>query len=224
MSNREEEEFYRQKYLKYKAKYLEAKNQIEGGATFSLDFCAKSSKYIYFFDSSLFSEGNNKELDFLKDERQANYKALSSERKGCDFDKKLFTFTGGKRGMCGYIELRSKNFIKSMSKGIKNWLTGSKTGNTVENNAHINIILGKSDYEKLNPSLQTNILDDKNNIIKEKLITLLTDINKVITDENNFKEDPKHVFVNGWNYIIMDFPLGFANGGFIDKLETYSST
>jgi hypothetical protein len=31
MSNRQEEEFYRQKYLKYKAKYLEAKNEVEGG-------------------------------------------------------------------------------------------------------------------------------------------------------------------------------------------------
>jgi hypothetical protein len=31
MSNREEEEFYKQKYLKYKAKYLEAKNKLEGG-------------------------------------------------------------------------------------------------------------------------------------------------------------------------------------------------
>jgi hypothetical protein len=31
MNNREEEEFYKQKYLKYKAKYLEAKNKIEGG-------------------------------------------------------------------------------------------------------------------------------------------------------------------------------------------------
>jgi hypothetical protein len=31
MSNREEEEFYKQKYLKYKAKYLEAKNEIGGG-------------------------------------------------------------------------------------------------------------------------------------------------------------------------------------------------
>ena len=31
MSNHEEEEFYKQKYLKYKAKYLEAKNKLEGG-------------------------------------------------------------------------------------------------------------------------------------------------------------------------------------------------
>ena len=30
MNNREEE-FYKQKYLKYKAKYLEAKNEVEGG-------------------------------------------------------------------------------------------------------------------------------------------------------------------------------------------------
>jgi hypothetical protein len=29
--NNTEEEFYRQKYLKYKAKYLEAKNKLEGG-------------------------------------------------------------------------------------------------------------------------------------------------------------------------------------------------
>ena len=35
MSNREEEEFYRQKYLKYKAKYLEAKNLVEGGKPIS---------------------------------------------------------------------------------------------------------------------------------------------------------------------------------------------
>jgi hypothetical protein len=29
--NNQQNEFYRQKYLKYKAKYLEAKNQVEGG-------------------------------------------------------------------------------------------------------------------------------------------------------------------------------------------------
>lgn len=33
MSNLEEEEFYRQKYLKYKAKYLEAKKQMAGQPT-----------------------------------------------------------------------------------------------------------------------------------------------------------------------------------------------
>lgn len=221
MSNREEEEFYRQKYLKYKTKYLEAKNEIEGGVQLpSLDFCQKRSFYIYFFDSSLFTDGTAGKLDFLKDANETKYKELSNERKGCDFDTKLFNYTG--RGMCGYIELRSKNLIKSLSKGIKNWFSQSKTGNAVENNAHVNIILGKSDYEKLSPSLKTNILDDKDKIIDEKLKTLLTEINTVITTEDNFKEQPKHVFDKGWKYIIMDFPIAFSSGSFIGKLETYS--
>jgi len=33
--NNQQNEFYRQKYLKYKAKYLEAKNKVEGGKPFS---------------------------------------------------------------------------------------------------------------------------------------------------------------------------------------------
>ena len=47
MSDLEEEEFYKQKYLKYKAKYLEArKNEIGGG------------KYVYFliFPQSLMND------------------------------------------------------------------------------------------------------------------------------------------------------------------------
>jgi hypothetical protein len=42
MNSREEQEVYKQKYLKYKIKYLEAKNNLEGGM--------KCGKYIYFLN------------------------------------------------------------------------------------------------------------------------------------------------------------------------------
>jgi hypothetical protein len=92
MSNREEE-FYRQKYLKYKAKYLEAKNEVEGGAGFCANIgCGKCKYYIYF------CKDIDEETTFKKDiiAKQA--------ADGCEFDNYLATKFDGK---FGYIEKRS---------------------------------------------------------------------------------------------------------------------
>jgi hypothetical protein len=93
MSNRGEEELYRQKYLKYKAKYLEAKNEVKGGFGFCANIgCGKCKYYIYFCKEDVTAE-------------QAKQIFLEAGRfDGCGFDNYLATNYDGK---FGYVEKRS---------------------------------------------------------------------------------------------------------------------
>jgi hypothetical protein len=104
MSDLEEEEFYKQKYLKYKAKYLEArKNEIGGGT--------KCGKYVYFLifpellinDKEYFENIQKMLIDQISSENNGDKveKIVNSIRKTV-FDAKRITFKSA------YIEIANK--------------------------------------------------------------------------------------------------------------------
>lgn len=174
MSNREEEEFYRQKYLKYKTKYLEAKNEIEGGQPINkikinlgnLGTCSKCDGYIYFL--------NTKDKN-LPEIFKNNNKLLTVTNSGCDFDQEIFRLFGN----FAYIEVRSSNLGKSIIKSIfssKKPVIENENDNEFKklNNATlIKIINGK--YEngvsyRTSPKDGVSIINNENDDVKPELL------------------------------------------------------
>ncbi len=128
MSNREEE-FYRQKYLKYKAKYLEAKNELEGGNPVTIGACQKCDGYIYFFNGAYAK---------INEIITKNHNELQKMSSGCDFDKKIRKLLQeNNAGDSAYIEIRSTNIVKSLTKSIS-------ADKSLENNAKLT--LNDADY------------------------------------------------------------------------------
>jgi hypothetical protein len=144
MNNYEEEEFYRQKYLKYKAKYLEAKNELEGGIGESVT-ASKCGKYVYFLripklDEEMKIEDRVILNKKIKEELETQLnQEIKNENKGYKVDKLVATlvnkneykYTGAKKGentiaSVAYIEI--KDFI---------------------NQADLTQIIGMKEYKKL---------------------------------------------------------------------------
>lgn len=208
------EEFYKKKYLKYKAKYLEAKNELEGG----LGLCQKCSFYIYFFSSNLFNKDTKSGvLDFLKNKSDPKYIELSEISSGCDFDKKLYDYCDGK-GVCGYLEIKT-NDHKARYKSRK----GSYE-------ASINIIKSKSsifnkiNYEQLDGqiySYDSSFKSNQDHDLQTKPDKEYNyDVNKLkLINEKISKEG----FGNDWFYIIKSFPCKpfYDQNGFAGSLKQY---
>jgi hypothetical protein len=195
------DEFYKQKYLKYKAKYLEAKNELEGG----LGLCQKCSFYIYFFSSDLFSKDTKPGvLDFLRNKSDEMYKKLSKIRSGCDFDKELFKLCN-KKGKYGYLEIMNQKEFK---------------------HKNINIITSMSNFGNINyEKLKKPILSYHGRITNNERYNdgkgyeysqgVLREINEQIKSEG-FGED--------WFYIIKRFPcFPFNDNDFAGDLQQFTT-
>ena len=123
MNFRKEQEVYKQKYLKYKTKYLEAKNNLEGGV--------KCGKYIYFLDfPHKVIELGNEIMQKIIDEF---VKVISPENDGdkvaekineicrtINFQYKLvngeFNYDDNHAVRCAYIEISSTGVTFNMHK------------------------------------------------------------------------------------------------------------
>jgi hypothetical protein len=98
MNNYQEEEFYRQKYLKYKAKYLEAKNELEGGILgFKTVEAAKCGKYVYFLNVPAGKEATL---------QQTLTSRIGNENSGKKVDQNVYDIMVEIGGKAGYLEIR----------------------------------------------------------------------------------------------------------------------
>ena len=215
MSNREEE-FYRQKYLKYKTKYLEAKNEIEGGQPGQgiNPSCIKCDRYIYFL-----KQPTDKNFTQIFDD-DTNKKSLNVINKGCDFDNEVFKLFGN----FAYIEVRSRNLGKSAIKSISNFFskkTETENENDIEfkklNNATlIKFINGKYDNTgnsyRTSPKNKVSIINDANDDVK---LELLNKINTELTTEGT----PGFT-----HYFIKEYSCALKGNTRVSKLKNYKPT
>jgi hypothetical protein len=164
MNNYEEEEFYRQKYLKYKTKYLEAKNELEGGIGESIT-ASKCGKYLYFLsipEPTVSGFPPTKDISFDNVLQTELNNGIKNENIGYKVDKTVLTIANSRNNDKNLEKPAAVAYIEIKDFG---------------NRADLTQITGMKQYIKLNGVSKLNLgidtkgaVDDNGRIIGGKLL------------------------------------------------------